>query len=148
MKHLIVALLLLSLLSCSCIFSAYHVSRVVSDTENMLQQANAAIESNQYPQCRAYLDVALNHWEEHSQALSHLIHQNELGRVKEELAGLRATLMAGDQDDFRNSCARLISGLQHLRNMQWPGMLNFLQKQGLQSAVPVPWCVIFQPESY
>ena len=126
MKYLVVSLFLIAVLTVGCIFSAVYVSNVVSETERMLKQAYDSITENRYPPCQSAIDMALNHWKKHDQTMVLLIHQDELGRVKEELSGLQATLMAGDEDDFLDSCARLISNLQHLGNMQWPCVRNFL----------------------
>ena len=120
MKYLSSCLILLAVLICGCILSACQISTVVVKTEEFLCSAYTSIENRQISQCKSSIQAASEHWGKHDHALGLLIHQDELGHVREELAGLRASIEAGDEDDFKNSCARLISNLRHLRKMQWP----------------------------
>jgi len=124
MKYFAFCLFLLAILTGGCIFSACQVTAVVTETEQFLHQAWDSFVDEDITQCEASIQIASAHWKKHDNTLELLIHQDELDHVCEELAGLEASILAGDRDDFQNSCARLISNLQNLRKMQWPYVLH------------------------
>ena len=75
---------------------------------------------------RAYdaVELAAQQWHSREAVYCVLLHHDETDCVQRDLAALREQARRGEGDDFADTCAQLITQLQHLRALQLPSAGN------------------------
>lgn len=120
MKHLTFCLLLFLTLLLCCISSQFYVNDRVQQTELQLKQAYLLHDKGEQQAAAEYIQIAAKKWTQYEHFFGTVLQHNEIDHVNGELARLLAYVTSTDEDDFRSSCAALLSDLAHIREMERP----------------------------
>ena len=126
MRAILTSAFLLFLILTFCLFSAFHVSGIVSETENLLQQAMERQQQEDPLQTARLIQLASEIWEKNEPYFGMVLCHDEIDAILDEFARLEAYADSHDQDDFRSTCAALLASLKHIREMEWPFAFNIL----------------------
>lgn len=124
MKHLLIALLILALCLSFCIWSGSYVRRAVAEPLNTLRLARTHAEGGDFDRAYDAVELAAQQWHSREALYCVLLHHDETDCVQRDLAALREQARRGEGDDFADTCAQLITQLQHLRALQLPSAGN------------------------
>ena len=124
MKSLLFCSLLFCVLVGFCIFSAFHITEIVRETEQLLIHAVRFHQKGDRNQAAEFVQQADACWEGRETVLGMLIRHDVIDEVEMEFAGLKAYANSDDDDDFLCTSAKLFSSLQHVREMEWPFIRN------------------------
>lgn len=120
MKHLILSLSLLAVVTGFCLWSAGYVRDAVTETAAWLELAYQQADREDYEGAAASVQAASDCWERHGGYFGTVLRHDEIDGVMEEFARLQVTVRAGDKDEFLPTCAALQQTLDHVRDMELP----------------------------
>lgn len=126
MKYLITCLLLMIVLVVFCIFSASHVTQIMTETEVFLRDAINSYDNGHPEQAVQFIEKASKLWAEHKTTFGILLRHDEFDTIQTDFASLYSYAQSEDLDDFRSICASVLSKLTHIQEMEWPHLCNIL----------------------
>lgn len=124
MRHLIISLSLLALVTGFCVWSAGYVRSTVAETAAWLELAYQQADREDYSGAGASVQAAADNWNRHGGYYGTVLRHDEIDGVMEEFARLLVTIRAGDRDEFLPACAALMQTLDHVRDMELPIFAN------------------------
>ena len=124
MKHLLIALLILALCLSFCLWSSGYIRRTVAEPLSTLRLARTHADGGDFDRAYDAVEQAAQQWQRREAVYCVLMHHDETDGVTRDLAVLREQARRGEADDFADTCAQLITQLQHLRALQLPSAGN------------------------
>jgi len=125
MRAFLTGVCLLLLILAFSLFSAFHISGIVADTEILLAKALEQQQGDPI-QSANLVRLASETWQKNETYFGMVLCHDEIDSILDEFARLDAYAASSDQDDFRSTCASLLASLQHIREMEWPLVCNIL----------------------
>ena len=124
MKHFWIALLILAVCLAFCIWSAAYIRQTAAPALDALRLARVQAGRDDFEAALDAVEQAAALWQQHEAVYCTLLHHDETDGVKESFAVLREQAARAESDDFADTCAALITKLQHVRAMQQPNLAN------------------------
>ena len=126
MKHTLLAVGILLLCIAFSVCSAVCVIRGCEQTSDALRQSLRAVEADDLEAAADCLHQADACWHRLEPFFGVVLRHEEADEVLTSLAELEQYVQIGDLDDYRAVCARLITAIGHLREMELPTVSNIL----------------------
>ena len=126
MKHTLLAVGILLLCIAFSVCSAVCVIRGCEQTSDALRQSLRAVEAGDLESAAEFLRHADAIWDRREPFFGIVLRHEEADEVLTSLAELEQYVQIGDLDDYRAVCARLLTAIGHLREMELPKVSNIL----------------------
>ena len=126
MKYTLLSLAVLALCLAFCLFSMYTVLSACEGTMQALNDSLSAVQRQALSEAEDALARAEAIWTEKEAFFGVILRHEEVDELVTGFAELRQYAQLGDLDDYQATCARMITALRHLRDMEKPTAENIL----------------------
>ena len=124
MKYTLLSLGIFALCLAFCLFSMATVTAVCERTADALAVSLSAVRREAFSQAEAALSQAEDCWTRSKPFFGVVLRHEEMDEIVVGFAELRQYLELHDLDDYQATCARLLTALQHLKDMEKPTAEN------------------------
>lgn len=111
---------------CCCLFYVIAVSDKAKDSVDKIQ---SDVSNMDYQAAKEETEQLNEFFESHHTMLSTIVHHSIIEEIEESIAVLKASLKdisEEDQADFETECARSLSRIKNLRDVEVPSIANIL----------------------
>ena len=126
MKYTLLSLGLLALCLVFCLFSMQTVTVTCERTSDALQASLSAVQKQALSQAEDALSEAETLWQEKAAFFGIVLRHEQIDEIVTGFAELHQYAQIGDLDDYQATCARLLTALGHLADMEKPTLENIL----------------------
>jgi K+-transporting ATPase A subunit len=127
MKKLLAASILAVLSVIVCCFCLFYVISVSDKTKDSVEKIQTDVSNMDYDAARAETEQLDEFWEYHHTMLSTVVHHGILEQIEESIALIKTSLediSQEEQEDFQIECARSLSRIKNLRDVEVPSIGN------------------------
>lgn len=126
MKHALLSAGVLLLCLIFSLISMQQIMDVCGRTSQLLEQTQAAIVQEDFSAAQSTLDRAEDTWKTKEGFLGVVLSHEDVDEVLAGFSELRQYIQVRDLDDCRAVCARLITSVHHLQEMERLTVSNIL----------------------
>lgn len=120
MKHLCIALLIFIVCLAFCVWASVYVRTTTAPALDALRLARVQAGRDDFSAALDAVERASGLWQQREAVYCILLHHDETDCVSESFAILLEQARRAEADDFADTCAQLITQLQHVRALQLP----------------------------
>jgi hypothetical protein len=123
MKHIAGATLMLLSLLVSCVVLMKMVENCATETSNLVQRAT---EQADKASVETLLMQADQYWNSQAGVLGTVLRHDEIDKVGDCIAALKAYAAQEDWDEFYGTSAQLLASLSHIKEKEYPLFHNIM----------------------
>jgi hypothetical protein len=126
MKRFWLAAAVLAVLTGLSVWWVWESARFTDEVADLVTTAQAAAEEDDLEAAHAVIGQAAQQWESKRGVFGSMMRHQEADDITADFSEAEAQISCGQREEFLALCARLLSGLHHIADMEAPHFYNIL----------------------